>query len=180
MQVCCGAFPKQFLNTFIKRSKVKDFLMSISDHGDRYLYFCVLFFRQVITFCTASGGSDCGVMFETEFPVSGRTPTGAHPHVAHADGIWIMPFHEDSVVLIARSHRDEALEPRDREPLVLVLAEQIRRVHAHLTSHTNLFSKVRASTGTRRRRWRFVARNVFSATEKNLSSYNWTGTRQKL
>lgn len=124
--------------------------------------FCVLSFRQIITFLwTASGGSsDCGVMFETEFPVPGRTPTGAHPHVAHADGIRIMPFHEDSTVLTARSHRDEALEPRDREPLVLVLAEQTRRVHAYLTSHTNVVVP-RESEDEYVTVRRFAARNAY-------------------
>lgn len=69
-----------------------------------------------------------------EFPVSGRTPTGAQPHVAHADGIRILPFHEDRAGLSARFHRDETVEPRDREYLVAVLAEQIGRIHAHLMS----------------------------------------------
>jgi len=85
--------------------------------------------REIITFLLTG---NCGILFETEFPVSGRAPTGAHPHVAHADGIRVPPFHEDGTALTARSDRDEALEPRNREPLVLTLAEQIRRVHAHL------------------------------------------------
>lgn len=85
--------------------------------------------REIITFLLTG---NCGILFETEFPVSGRAPTGAHPHVAHADGIRVSPFHEDGTALTARSDRDEALEPRNREPLVLTLAEQIRRVHAHL------------------------------------------------
>lgn len=83
-------------------------------------------------------------MFETELPVSGRAPTGAHPHVAHADGVRVLPFHEDGAVRTARSDRDEALEPRDREPLVLAVAEKIRRVHAHLTGRK--ISHVRAKT----------------------------------
>lgn len=85
--------------------------------------------REIITFLLTG---NCGILFETEFPVSGRAPTGAHPHVAHADGIRVPPFYEDGTALTARSDRDEALEPRNREPLVLTLAEQIRRVHAHL------------------------------------------------
>lgn len=72
-------------------------------------------------------------MFETELPVPGRAPTGAHPNVAHADGIRVSPFHEDGVVRTARSDHDEAIEPCNREPLVLAVAEKIRRVHAHLT-----------------------------------------------
>lgn len=80
-------------------------------------------------------------MFETELPVSGRAPTGAQPHVAHADGVRVSPFHEDRA---ARSDRDQAPEPRDREPLVLAVAEKIRRVHAHLTGRK--ISHVRAKT----------------------------------
>jgi len=72
-------------------------------------------------------------MFETELPVSGRAPTGAHPHIAHTNGIRVSPFHEDGAAWTAWSDRDEALEPRDREPLVLAIGEKIRRVHANLT-----------------------------------------------
>lgn len=79
-------------------------------------------------------------MFGTELPVSGRAPTGAHPHVAHADGVRVSPLHEDRAA--RGSDRDEALEPRDREPPVLAVAEKIRRVHAHLTSRK--ISHVRA------------------------------------
>jgi len=71
-------------------------------------------------------------MFETELPVSGRAPTGAHPHVAHADGVRVSPFHQDGAIRTARSDRDKTLEPRDREPFVLAIAEKIRRVHGYL------------------------------------------------
>lgn len=87
--------------------------------------------REIITFLLT--GSDWRIMFKTKFPISSRTPTGAHPHVAHADGVRVSPFHEDGAAWAARSDRDEALEPRDRESLVLAVAEKIPRVHAHLT-----------------------------------------------
>lgn len=83
-------------------------------------------------------------MFETELPVSGRAPTGAHPHIAHANGVRISPFHEDGAAWTAWSDRDEALEPRDREPLVLAIGEKIRRVHAYLAGRK--ISHVKAKT----------------------------------
>lgn len=76
-------------------------------------------------------------MFETELPVPGRAPSGAHPHVAHADGVRVSPFHEDGAVRTTRSDRDETVEPRDREPLVLAVAEKVRRLRAHLTDRKN-------------------------------------------
>lgn len=59
-------------------------------------------FKEIITFLL----TDSGILFETELPVSGRAPTGAHPYVAHTNGVRVSPFHEDGAVRTVQSDRD--------------------------------------------------------------------------
>lgn len=85
-------------------------------------------FNRQITFVGRMGW----ILRGSKFPFAGCSPTGTHTHVAHANRLRILPFHDHRTINITSPDHDMTIEPTNRELLRFVLVQQIWRIHAHL------------------------------------------------
>lgn len=76
----------------------------------------------------------------SKFPFAGCSPTGTHTHVAHANRLRILPFHDHRTINITSPDHDTTIEPTNRELLRFVLVQQIWRIHVHLSVQNQRFN----------------------------------------